>query len=108
MKYSQLPPTIYENGKTYFLNSRQLNDSSLGMKGWWSFNYSEINDEVGFPVEATDGGSIYYLMSAEKTKKEAQNSLLEKLNNATKILTEKDKKEILKKWEEKKKKFKKK
>jgi len=108
MKYSQLPPTIYENGKIYFLISRELNDSSLGIKGWWSFEYSGSNDEADFPVEATDGCSIYYLISAEKTKKEAQNSLLEKLNNAKKILTEKDKKEILKKLEDKKKKFKKK
>ena len=105
MKYSQLPPIIYENGKIYFLISRELNDSSIGIKGWWSFEYSESNDEADFPVEATDGGSIYYLISAEKTKKEAQNSLLEKLNRITKILTEKGKKEIMKKWEEKKENF---
>ena len=108
MKYSQLPPTICENGKIYFLNSRELNDSSFGMKGWWSFEYSESNDEVTFPSEATDGGSIYYLISVEETRKKAEQSLLEKLNNTTKILTEKDKKEIMKKWEEMKKKFKKK
>lgn len=108
MKYSQLPTTIYENGKTYFLISREINDSYLGMRGWWSFEYSESNYEATLPAKATDGGSIYYLTSVEKTKKEAQNSLLEKLNNTTKILTEKDEKEIMKKWEDKKKKFKKK
>lgn len=108
MKYSQLPSTICENGKIYFLISREFNDASFGMMGWWSFEYSESNDEVTFPAEATDGGSIYYLISVEKTKKEAEESLLEKLNEATKILTEKDKKEILKKWENKNKKFKKK
>lgn len=108
MKYSQLPPTIYENGKIYFLISRELNDSSLGMKGWWSFEYSESNDEVTFPAEATDGWSIYYLISVEKTKKEAQNSLLEKLNETKEILTEKRKEEIMKKWIDKSNKFKKK
>ena len=108
MKYSQLPSTIYENGKIYFLISRELNDSSLGMKGWWSFEYSESNDEVTFPAEATDGWSTYYLISVEKTKKEAQNSLLEKLNETKEILTEKRKKEIMKMWEDKNKKFKKK
>lgn len=105
MKYSQLPPTIWENGKMYLLISRELNDSSLDMRGWWSFEYVGNDD---FPVEATDGKSIYYLISVEETKEEAKQSLLEKLNNATKILTEKDKKEIMKKWEDKKKKFKKK
>ena len=108
MKYSQLPPTIYENGKIYFLISRELNDSSLGMNGWWSFEYSESNDEVTLPAEATDGWSIYYLISVEKTKKEAQNSLLEKLNETKEILTEKRKKEIMKKWKDKINKFKKK
>jgi len=100
MKYSQLPPTICENGKIYFLNSRELNDSYLGKKGWWYFEYSESNDEVTFPAEATDGCSIYYLVSVEKTKKEAQNLLLEKLNETKEILTEKRKEELMKKCKE--------
>lgn len=108
MKYSQLPSTICENGKIYFLISRELKDASLGMKGWWSFEYSESNDEVTFPAEAINETSIYYLISVKETRKKAEQSLLEKLNNATKILTEKDKRDILKKFEDKKKKFKKK
>lgn len=108
MKYSQLPPTIYENGKIYFLISRELNDSSLGMKGWWSFEYSESNDEVTFPAEATDGWSIYYLISVEETKEKAKQLLLEKLNETKEILTEKRKEEIMKKWIDKSNKFKKK
>lgn len=108
MKYSQLPPTIYENGKIYFLISREFNDSSFGMKGWWSFEYSESKNEVELPAEATDGGSIYYLISVEKTKKEAEQSLLEKLNETKEILTEKRKEEIMKQWKDKINKFKKK
>ena len=91
MKYSQLPPTICENGKIYFLYSEELNDSYLGIKGWWSFRYSESNDEVGFPAEATDENSIYYLISVEETKEKAKQSLLEKLNETKEILTEKKK-----------------
>lgn len=107
MKYSQLPQTIYENGKIYFLYSEELNDSSIGIKGWWSFRYSENNDEVTFPAEATDGGSIYYLISVEETRKKAEQSLLEKLNETKEILTEKRKEEIMKKWKDKVNKFKK-
>jgi len=105
MKYSQLPTTICENGKVYLLLSRELNDSSLDMRGWWSFEYVGNDD---FPVEATDGKSIYYLVSVEETKEKAKQSLLEKLNETKEILTEKRKEEIVKRWKDKINKYKKK
>lgn len=111
MKCSQLPQVLYENGKTYFLLSRKLSGDKI-INGWWCFQYSEYADEnyysCSFPPEATDGNSIYYLIACAPSKKEAEKDLLERVNKMTKILTEKDKKEILKKWEDKKKKFKKK
>lgn len=108
MKYSYLPSVIYENRKKYFLYSEELNFYSIGMNGWWSFRYSESSNEETFPAEATDGGSIYYLISVEDSRKKAEQSLLEKLNDAKEILTEKRKEEIMKQWKDKINKFKKK
>lgn len=105
MKYSQLPPTICENGKVYILASRKMHEPRGLMDGWWSFEYVGNDD---FPVEATDGKSIYYLISVEETKEKAEQSLLEKLNETKEILTEKRKEEIMKKWKDKVNKFKKK
>lgn len=110
MKYSQLPNILYENGKTYFLVSRSMSDDPR-FKGWWTFQYSENGhddlDTADFPPEATDGGSTYYLISVGPSKKEAEEDLLDRINRMTKIVTEKDKEELKKKWEEKTKRFKK-
>jgi hypothetical protein len=98
MKYLQLPSTIYENGMLYCLVSQKFDEHGGMMDGWWSFQYIGNDD---FPVEATDGGSIYYLISVEETKEEAEKSLLDKLNSAKEILTEERKAEIMKKWKDK-------
>lgn len=110
MKYSYLPSVIYENRKKYFLISREVKDApfDLNLTGWWRCEYSESKNGVKFPAEATDGGSIYYLISVEDSRKKAEQSLLEKLNDAKEILTEKRKEEIMKKWKDKMKKLKKK
>ena len=102
MKHSQLPNILYENGKTYFLVSRSMSDDP-SFKGWWTFQYSENgNDDLDtavFPPEATDGSSIYYLISVGPSKKEAKEDLLDRINRMTKIVTEVDKKELEEKWQ---------
>lgn len=101
MKYSQLPNILYDNGKEYFLVSRSMSDDPT-FKGWWCFQYSKHENpdlySADFPPEATDGSSIYYLISVAPSKKEAEKDLLEKLNNMTKIVTEVDKKKLEEKW----------
>lgn len=102
MKYRQLPQILYENGKAYYLESKELSNDEV-FKGWWCCQYIEsLKDgaSVHFAPAVTDGKGFYYLISCEQSKKAAEKNLLDRINRMTKILTQNDIDKIDKEWDE--------
>lgn len=105
-KLTELPKYINTKGKSYKLDSSHGNSKTFGE--WWSFKYTDNDEPEQLPIQASDGGSIYYLCSMEDTEEEAKDDMLKRLNTMVEIMTQEDIKEQSRLWKKRMEKLKKK